>query len=556
MNSQNYTWNTVKSFYDYPELIKNIFIKVNKNERRGFSKWIGEIGKKNQTDIDWWSIPLTSRNPKITEIFNSICIIETAKILIQKKINLKIVVDSKNLFDLISKLKKNKTNKIKVVLINKNKLFINLLMFLKSMTFQVLTFSFIKIFIPQKKIINNNVNLIYTYPSLIGNKHERLFQIPKNRLKKFNKRSIFIPTFIITPQILKIFFLIKKLAKENYIFKEHVLTFKDLAYSYMHFKRIKKFNIKYKLYKSVDYSKSIFDEANSFDGIFTRTTCILNYLFVKKISKNNLKIKKAICWLENQPEKCWTYAIRKYFPKTNTLGYQGYTDLPQLMNTIPSKHEVEAKIIPEKIILINKIYNKVRKEFFKKLNTCVGPALIYQNIFKRSHTNINKKIDILVVLGEFQSINEGLLQWIIKIQSKLTKYKILIKKPKIFNIKHLIEIKNLQSNIELTDGNLANLMINSKIIISSGATAASIEGLAYGCYLINPLLDPFDPFFISNLNVSKKNYFMAKNFDEFFTAITNFLINYKNLKKTMIKPEKLKNFFFTKTNANNIKHFF
>ena len=57
MIDQHYFWNTTKNFHEYPDLIKKIFIKVNKQERSSFSKWVGEIGKKNENDIDWWSTP-------------------------------------------------------------------------------------------------------------------------------------------------------------------------------------------------------------------------------------------------------------------------------------------------------------------------------------------------------------------------------------------------------------------------------------------------------------------------------------------------------------------
>ena len=73
MIDQHYFWNTTKNFHEYPDLIKKIFIKVNKQERSSFSKWVGEIGKKNENDIDWWSTPLTSRNPNVTKIFKKVC---------------------------------------------------------------------------------------------------------------------------------------------------------------------------------------------------------------------------------------------------------------------------------------------------------------------------------------------------------------------------------------------------------------------------------------------------------------------------------------------------
>ena len=41
-------------------------------------------------------------------------------------------------------------------------------------------------------------------------------------------------------------------------------------------------------------------------------------------------IKKTNCWLENHEQKGWNYAVRKYYSKIDSYGYQGFTDLPQL----------------------------------------------------------------------------------------------------------------------------------------------------------------------------------------------------------------------------------
>ena len=73
-------------------------------------------------------------------------------------------------------------------------------------------------------------------------------------------------------------------------------------------------------------------------------------------------------------DKGFNYGLRKFFPNTLSLGYQGFTDYPEYMNTYPSISEFNSEVIPKQIVVCGNRYKKLRKEFCK-LQIVNGPAL-------------------------------------------------------------------------------------------------------------------------------------------------------------------------------------
>ena len=47
--------------------------------------------------------------------------------------------------------------------------------------------------------------------------------------------------------------------------------------------------------------------------------------------------------------------LESFFPVADVYGYQGFTNLPQLMNTIPADFEEKFKVIPKKIIVSGRV---------------------------------------------------------------------------------------------------------------------------------------------------------------------------------------------------------
>ena len=78
-------WDTTSYPIEYPEEIRKIYFKVSLTNRKFFTKWIGNISKNFNNDIDWWiTLPL-SRNPYLSNLFHYTCILKTLKNLSYNK---------------------------------------------------------------------------------------------------------------------------------------------------------------------------------------------------------------------------------------------------------------------------------------------------------------------------------------------------------------------------------------------------------------------------------------------------------------------------------------
>ena len=529
-------WDLSSKKDEYPAEIKKIYYENHIKLRKKYTNWIGKISIPFAQDLDWWSAIPASRNPHYSEIFNTICILETIKKL--RKKNIQIKTHSKELYKLIKlHFKKN----IQITLKNNKKKLSNTMYIFQSIIFQTIIFIIINLLYKKNIPRTNKMILINNYPNNNLDKVDRLFQFNKKFLKINRNKIFFIPTILINKNIIKIWRTINFLYKKNYFFKESTLHFKDLFYAFSYPTRLKKFNIKFKKFNQFDLSRLIYKELNDFKCFHSTIIGILNYRFFKRLSCKNLSIKKTFCWHENMELRGWNYGVRKFFPFTQTFGYQGFTNLPRLMNTIPTEFEEKYKLIPKIIIVSGRAYVKARKEFYPKLKIKVGPSLILSDVHKSYKKN--KKIKFLVILNEFIELNLSILDWLEYAVQKNKDLLFYVKKPKILKIDKLIDNKNLKNNIIFCEGNLPIFLKQAEHVVSCCATSSVIEALGYNCKIIIPQIDPNDPYSLTSIKVPKKMFKFFKNKNKFL----EYLNDQNSQKKTnKVNFHKYRNYFFEK----------
>ena len=225
---------------------------------------------------------------------------------------------------------------------------------------------------------------------------------------------------------------------------------------------------------------------------------MLNYKFVQRLIKKEVKIKKTICWYENHELKGWNMGFRKFFPKTKTLGYQGFSPLLPLMNSFPTKNEEKFKVIPEKIIVTSNKYKPIVNEFNKDIRITVGPTLVFKDIFKKFKKKTN--IKYLVIFNEIKNANIQLLNWLNYISNNGVENFFYIKTPKILDMSKEIEKFKNNKNFKFTDQNLPELMKKSKYVITGGVglSSVSLEAISYKCRLLITVFDPLDRIYFQN----------------------------------------------------------
>lgn len=547
MSSKELIWDTTLYPCDYPVEIRKIFFNLNIANRKRFTKWISDISKNFSENFDWWLSPPASRNPLISDLHKQVTILETLNKIKKRFSSIELIINSNNFRNILNVWSKNQKFSLKIKLKIKNNYLNNKLIPLKTFLFYLAVFIFIKCFVKKKEIDKDHkITLIDVFQT-------EQFKNRNFDVSKIKKKNIyFCPTFVIEKNIFKIFKIINSVKNSNYIFKEHYLSILDFLKCF--YPRFFNQNLKNKFtnYLKFDLKSIIEDELSRLTDYPSMFLAKTNYYFCKKISEHGVKVHKSINWFENQTvDKGWNYGFRKFFPKIKLIGYQGFTHFMHLMNTIPTEQEEKAKIISKEILTIGKAYVKMKKEFFPELNVKVAPALNFQNIFDKYEKKISNKI--LIILSGVKELDEKVLEWTFYYLKENKNQRIMVKAHPILPYENLIKNGNRYSNrIKVYEGKLNSILKKTYSVICSGPTSATMESLAFNCYLIIPVFEPCDEENIKSLNIKKNLYRLVYNKHDFNTELRKVL----KKKSKIIKNSNLKNFLFKKIDKKNMSIFF
>jgi hypothetical protein len=553
MSNQFIHWDSTSYIGEYPKIIKKVFDYFYLRERTKYNYWIKKISYNFSDDLDWIVSPPISRNIYSTNLYKNICILKTLEVL-EKKYYIKIVVESLELKKIVNLYFDKK--KINLIIKKNMRYFLSFFYFLyifRALILFLTQYLVIGINIKNKIKINKNSILFDTYIIDSINKEKIYYGDILDNSKKYKKKIIFIPT-IITNNLFNFCKIVKELTKnKSFIFKEQFIKFQDLIFCFMYLIRKKKFNVSYPFYKKFNLSKLIFNEINTNKDLYSIFLSLYNYCFVKRLKEKNLKFKKVVNWFENQcNDKSWNFAFRKYYKNVKVFGYQGFTHYPEYMNTMPIKFEEDLKIIPEKIIVINKNYKKLRRTFFPNLKILNGPALRFQNIFSKDLNNYERNYNVVIFLeGASKYIDREILLKIINVSKKLGNLVFYLKPHPALPIKKLN--LNLPKNFIILNHKFSEIAINSKIVISYGNTSATLESLAYGCKLIIPTKNVFDAKIITDLRIPKNLYRICYTELDIYNAIL-FFLRKKTIKNSI--NVKIRDNLFNKVNKKNLSVLF
>ena len=351
-----------------------------------------------------------------------------------------------------------------------------------------------------------------------------------------------VPNFLPQKKLNLIFRTIKNINDDKHIFRENYLSFYDLVYSFSHFFRKKKFITKHQRFKHWDLSPIINNEIKSNKNYYSAILGIANYRFFKNLKKKKIHLSKLISLFENQPvSRGWCYGSRNLYPKIENIGYQGYINFSQYMNSHPCSYEEKAKILPTKLAVISKFFIKNKREFFSKVKVILAPALnlkINNKKIKKSNENI-----ITLVLTGIKEIDQKLISWSFKFLQENVSIKLIIKfhpilGPESFDIKL---IKNFESQVNISKQDIESLLNSSKIVISTGPTSAIFQAFFKKCHLMIPVFDPWDKLNLENCKIPKKNYVLAFDYQDFRLNLKTMIKNKDNKKLKIVKNKYILN---------------
>ena len=531
-------WDTLSQPYDYNILIRNIYFQKKKILRKTYNNWIEKISKPFSSDIDWWVNVIGERNNLNSDLFHYFCILETLNELKKKKIKIETIkVNSAHLKKII--LKKNflVRNIITEKLIKKDFLII-----LKIILYQIFVFILAKFY---KKNVNSEISIIDYF--IVGNNlsTKRYYGELEDKIKHEN--VFFVPT-IVNTKILDLISLVKNIKyKKNFFLKESLIDISNFFQSITYFTRLKKFNKKYKNIFNYDLSEIVLDELQSLRNYNTIIISLNNYFFFKSLKRKNFKIKTSVNWFENTAvDKGWNFGLNKFFKNVNSYGYQGFTCYKDFLCLDPVKHEVQYKLIPNKIIIIGKKYFKPKLEFYNKLKILQGYAFRFDYLTKQ---HLKKKNLILVCLNLDKKINTDIINTIKQSQ--------FLKNKKItFKTHPALKINKkdfINKDYIISKESFEYLIRRSKALITAGSSSIIIESICNGVPVIVPFKDYMTQFSLEMIDLPKKLYRVSedkKNFDKNL----NYFLNKKSI-LTIKNINNIKKNYFNLNENNKLINF-
>lgn len=536
---------TTKHISAYEDPFKKIYFNNYLYLRKKFCTWLDRIGSKK--NLDWWISTPASRNFNYSKLFHYICIVESIKILKKNNKIKKIIVENKDLEELINKnfnlnISRNTEKKKNINFLN------NFSIIFKTFFFHSIIYFFCKLKHRKKLYRDKKFILVDTFINSSEVETNRFYSNKFISVINSKKNILLIPAFFMGMGLTKIFKIIKDGSKnKKYLFREQYLNFYDIINSFLFIYRRNKLIRKHRKFNNVDYSTIINSEIKTNINLSSQILGLQNYYFFKNLHNSKIKIKKTINWFENQPlDKGWNYGSRIFYPNSKSLGYQAVTYFPQYMCLNPTKEECLSKVVPETILSIGVIYNATKKEFYNNIKVENAPALAYQYLYKKKNTNIlkNNNKRILIILSGFLDDDISLLKWIIKSNVHKKEHNILIKEHPILKFEEIKKHFNfIPKNFNLSKKNFVDSVNESNFLICSGATSAVLELVVQGKYCIIPKLNPFDEVIFKRLKISNN-----------FKVLDNPLKLNKSFNKPKIKKYKINN-FFTKLTKKNIKIF-
>ena len=261
------------------------------------------------------------------------------------------------------------------------------------------------------------------------------------------------------------------------------------------------------------------------------------------MKEEKIDIHLVIDWFENQiVDKGLNYGKNIFFPKIKSKGFIGLNSIFEINdNFIPSRYEIENKLVPKEICITNPKYYEIFKKKRKDINLSAAPSIRSNYLFEKNNflnlrTFNSKLTKILINFTASVEDNIEMINLINECEILRSKNINLFIRPHQESNKKIFE-KLISKKIDYKISNLSfyEEMKNTDILISRSSTAC-FESLVFGVpviitrrkngFLPNKIYETFPKnfWFFSNdylqleknINqiIAEKNKYLSKKIDE------------------------------------------
>ena len=531
------TWDTTIHYSSYPLTIKKLYTNIYIKYVEKYNTWVDSASKENIKNLYWWFSTPVSRDESQSNIYKFLCIYKVLNR--QNSIINCVILDSQAQ----RKILEEKFPKIKFII--KKNFFFKKIFFMRTIIFFFIQFAFVKFFfLFKKKNYSSEVTLFDTFV-LNWKKNYNFYSGLKKKINYTNLRIV--PTFTNLPLKHFFFYVIKSYKKNNIIFKENFLFFRDLI-NYFFFK----FNdtkIIFNKFYEIDITEIVYEELSENKYLRSVVQSYLNFCFFKRLKYKNVKVTKVINSFENQiVDKGWNLGVNTYYPGIDNVGYNISSHHPQFHYIYPTVSEQQAKVLPKKIYVTGRKFIQDRKKFCKDLDISLVKNIRFSNSNKVNFFKNNKDIKVLILLSGVKIHDNYLINLIKNNYDFFFDNKIFVafKFHPILDRSYLFkEINDYKFFYEIK-GNGSEIINRSKIVISTSFTAGLYESLIKRCFTLLCNLHPIDYDLYKSLTFFKEFFFNFESGNQLKMIISKVInkeiyLN-KHMKKSVLSFKK--DFFY------------
>jgi len=475
-----------------------LFNQVAINIRESFIDTVESLSRQNKDSIDWWISSPASRNTFASPLFHYCCCLALLQELIRAKEPFtEIVTDSRAFKKILEDYLSGNGVDARVTLARlpvKNWLkelvrpiytifglpLRHLLLFFAAKLTRFL----------RKPLPSDPLALIDTFvmPGYI--EKDRYYPGVLDALSEKEKRPVWFVPHLYGFRQWQYLSVLKRLRKseKNFLLKDDFLKFRDYWCLWQHLFRIRKLQIKPSFFCGVDISPLVREELTGFRGVSSSYMPLLNYCFSKRLKQAGVKLRLVIDWFENQNiDRGWNAGFRRFFPKAETIGYQGFIVSPHYLCMYPTKEEKDNKVIPHKVAVIGRGLAQSAHRFCADLDVCIAPAFRFQHVWrKRKHLPSENVYTILVALPIVISEAVYLLKLLDSGTKNDTDTRLWIKPHPATSeaqIKAAYGVTEAEQ-FKFVSGDFKDYVEKSNLLIMSSASSPCVETLAKGIPVI------------------------------------------------------------------------
>ena len=462
-----------------------------------FTELIDSISKQQAKSIDWWVSSPASRNTIVSPLFNYCCGIALLQELTRaKKPVSEIVTDSRAFKKIIEDYLAKEGVKTRVILAR-----LHVKQRLKELVRPI--YAIFGLFLKQlrlffaakltrslrKPLPSQPLILIDTFVMPGYVEKDRYYPGVLDVLSEEEKQRVwFVPQLYgVRPWEYPLVLKRLRKAERNFLLKNDFVKLRDYWCIWRLLFRVRKLQIRPAFFQGMDMSSLVREELRGFQNISSSYEALLNYCFAKRLREAGIKLSLVIDWFENQNiDRGWNAGFRRFVPKVETIGYQGFIILPGYLCMYPTKVEKDSRVIPHKVAVVGRELVQSARRFFSDLDVCIAPAFRFQHVWEeRKYLPDERIYTILVALPFVISDAVYVLKLLACENDNGADIRFWIKP---HPAKSEVQIKaayreTLPERLEFVGGDFSNCVEKSNLLISS-ASCTCMETLTKGIPVI------------------------------------------------------------------------